>query len=41
MMFGIDRKLMVEFSRKRSYLKRIRSYDTGEVRDGSRHSLAR
>ena len=30
---------MVEFGRKRLCLKRIRGYDTGEERVGSRHSL--
>ena len=32
---------MVEFDRKRSCLKRIGGYDTGEERGGSRHSFAR
>ena len=32
---------MAELGGKRSYLKRIRDYDTGEERGGSRHSFAR
>ena len=32
-------KIMAEFGGKMSYLKRIRGYDTGEERGGSRHSF--
>ena len=31
---------MAKFGGKRSYLKKIRGYDTGEERGGSRHSFA-
>ena len=34
-------KIMAEFGRKRSYLKRIRIYNRGEERGGSKHSFAR
>ena len=34
-------KIMAEFGRKRSCLKRIRGYNTGEERGGSGHSFAR
>ena len=36
-----SQKIMAELGGKRSYLKRIRDYDTGEERGGSRHSFAR
>ena len=32
---------MAEFGGKRSFLKRIRDYNTGEERGGSRYSFAR
>ena len=34
-------KIMADFSRKRSCLKRIRGYNTGEERGGRRRSFAR
>ena len=34
-------KITTEFDGKRSCLKRIRDYNTGEERGGSRHSFAR
>ena len=36
----ICKKITLEFDRKRSCLKRIRGYDTGEEGGGSRHSFA-
>ena len=36
-----SQKIMTEFGGKRSYLKRIWDYDTGEERGGNRHSFAR